>query len=1806
MPAAWLLGLVVFVCALFGGRGVSAGPPSEPEPQLESSRSRLVWRPTTVAWPIAPVGEDRGEAPVAMVLESRLAMQQGLVPAPSVLGAVDLDRDRAVGVWIAALETVRVRQLGDPVPLRFVRGVDDRIAAIESGRVVASGPNGERRWELDQPPSRGAIWSIEADAPTRVLIERIERRDPLYVAVEVEQDVLEWIDAGASVEHIPELLEPADEVGARLRLHAALAHELVRLASSDRKLERAIEAWRMLAAISALDGRRTAVRPYFTHDPGRREIVLDGTRPVELLEVESRSYRLAEHPRRWTIDAEGPGQLRIAARTWANVATSAVEMPLVPAELHVRAGGRVIARLPLSGHPAKHAVDPAAALPKLEPLLTRDGHPVGEFEQLTVVLAPGRHDYELELVGGPALLSVERSRRVDATLAARRGWTPSKRARAAKRALEKTEAELAPWLELLLCEETLAALPVQAEDPRFDALAERSPLLALVSLAIAATDQELDDRGMDALVERARPWLARLAKDRSVEPIVRGHVRARWLALIAEHGRADLAPALLESVSGGAEPFTELTVEGLRLAAELIASTPTAQTERASVLALLQLAQARAPDDESLRAQMLRAWTSASQWALLTPHSSGGEIEFGPRGEWLVPHDGTTEPSPADKVWLRLENGRASRVLATLRPEPERRADDTNVRLRLLDVYVATPPGAAEPVRIGVGDQQWWSPQLFGIQRHRFAVPAGVHEIRFEGPEQTQAWSSLPPADPVDPTAYARRESLWSLPGSTWQLGGPAVSGFVRLRLRWPSDLAPQPVRITVIAGEDGRPGSAQSAGTRTVVFDPHNLDLDREAMPMAGAPRVSSQHDLVIPVTAATTSLQFAVEGDLPILGSLALRRGLRVDDLADPALAPTDGEAFDELFGDLAELGNDAIVNELRSLSAKLLEAPEDLDSRARRAALLLVLGETGLARADVLRLAKRIEHESTPAAQRAHGQRMLAELEVRFNARIEPRQILVADPTSEALLLEPAIMAVADDDRAALEPWLEIWARARELSNDSAIAETEATLAAQRGLGDDSRLLGELARAHWLSNDPERAREAGRAWLELYGRLSGAPGSARQPVAVGIAAVAPLLQHLDDPSSDARDAGLAYGLALELLPHYSHTSVRQLAFIAAYRSDWNTIDHAEHSASFEFLELPVSELLPTPSTVVRDALMVAPWAEPGAEQLRPGRKAVLAWDATPGTLSVQLWCRALRPDLGPTLGADSADLGRAQLTLRLRGGEADDPLMELPVEVGDGVLETIEFPLALAARHRLEILLHDDPLWLCSWRAHTREVGSTADLDELIESNRRAMWWTVESKQEAEFIVLGPASVHVESRAIITPDVEQRPIALQARIDDSPEVGQLELGARVERAVISERRRNLQVAHGVGHILLLTEAVPYRVRLKTDRGRALVRLRVRRDRGELAPPAQFSIREVQDPSTELGDPATLRIHGPKLLVSAIDPPPLVRNRFGTVDAFVRVGLDELGDSDTYRLRFGSLAIIGWRRELLEDVLWMRLAAQTQIREQSPAAAGGIVGLAGFVPVIGLRLGADLDVLTHRFAGRLEASVRATGFIDRPTWIGRFVQLRPRLELGWRKQTLNANEVAAADMITALEPHPNVYLRYIEAHPWIIRPELGLRVYPYQDLALSARASMAHNVTSRGFDHANLDIGLDGIGRRPRPWVPIWGLSYQASFRFDDRDRSQFELRQRIDGDLGVGVWADDAARIALGVSNQLYISTVTPIRNVFEIWLRIDAAMGRRMRDYSPSDTWFGELWAPRSWAGDQQQASSTRGRVPPPAN
>src|SRR5690606_16523775 len=403
-----------------------------------------------------------------------------------------------------------------------------------------------------------------------------------------------------------------------------------------------------------------------------------------------------------------------------------------------------------------------------------------------------------------------------------------------------------------------------------------------------------------------------------------------------------------------------------------------------------------------------------------------------------------------------------------------RRGQDLDRRMRLIDVHVASSAGSREPIELRVDARRWWSPQLFGVQRHRLAVAPGVHELEIVGPPGTVAWVGAPP-DTREATVdrLGRRERMWPLARSLWRLPGPAVPGFVRLELRWLDGVPSEPVRIRVI--EDG------TDAARVVLLDPGTIELDADALPIDGSARASVRHDVVLPLAAATTELRFEIQGDeqLPIAAALSLRRGPQTTDFALLGAGREPEDQQPELrLDDLAGLDHAALLTELAALSRRLLERPDDLEARAGRAGILLLRGETGHTRADLLWLAAFAEREDLAASRRERANQLLAELEQRFEALTDPREIVVADRERVATpeLIEPAIAAIVGEHRAAIEPWLDRWAELRDADLEQALARLDADIDSLRSRHADpiQLLLASATRAHLLDRDRARARE------------------------------------------------------------------------------------------------------------------------------------------------------------------------------------------------------------------------------------------------------------------------------------------------------------------------------------------------------------------------------------------------------------------------------------------------------------------------------------------------------------------------------------------------------------------------------------------------------------------------------------------------------------------------------------------------------------------------------------------------------------
>ena len=65
---------------------------------------------------------------------------------------------------------------------------------------------------------------------------------------------------------------------------------------------------------------------------------------------------------------------------------------------------------------------------------------------------------------------------------------------------------------------------------------------------------------------------------------------------------------------------------------------------------------------------------------------------------------------------------------------------------------------------------------------------------------------------------------------------------------------------------------------------------------------------------------------------------------------------------------------------------------------------------------------------------------------------------------------------------------------------------------------------------------------------------------------------------------------------------------------------------------------------------------------------------------------------------------------------------------------------------------------------------------------------------------------------------------------------------------------------------------------------------------------------------------------------------------------------------------------------------------------------------------------------------------------------------------------------------------------------------------------------------------------------------------------------------------------IWEEMAltrARVVAGVSDTLYAAAPFPLRNVLELWLRVDLVLGRGLRDFGPLDMAFRSVREHRLW-------------------
>jgi hypothetical protein len=877
-----------------------------------------------------------------------------------------------------------------------------------------------------------------------------------------------------------------------------------------------------------------------------------------------------------------------------------------------------------------------------------------------------------------------------------------------------------------------------------------------------------------------------------------------------------------------------------------------------------------------------------------------------------------------------------------------------------------------------------------------------------------------------------------------------------------------------------------------------------------------------------------------------------------------------------------DDAVrLERLAELSRGLQARPDDHALRLARAELLLDLDQPGYALVDWQTV--------TEGGLPRDLVKPAVALADRLDALDAPDTIDLQ--TARAEVVAPALAAVIGGEVARLNALAPAVAAARAGGPAAGLAALE-----RLGLGGDPPApragstrpdrgdpgLAAAAwalRAGWLDARGE-ADAAARVWARVEART----GSWQ----AGLMGVHSFLAALDGPSwrpgaltrpaaatPTADGAALAYGLALSVRRSVRTPAVQRLATVAATRSRWSRIDGTERDAGAEGLRIPRAPALPSPNAAVRQALLVPPWPHEDATLLRPGYATVLSLrrDAV-ADLAVELWCQTVRPDLAA--GA------RPRVRVVLDGAEL------LRGELPTGEVQATAVAALPAGRHRVEVeLAADSRGQLCSVRLR--------DAAGPVASARPTLWRVARPGQPVEAVVLGPTTLAVEARAVLgagearaqapgEPDAGARELKVAvagAAGPFEPRPG-LALVAEGDPRATPEPGRTIAPGRAGARVLVLAEPGPHRVLLATERGSALVRLQQRVD-GEPTPVRRPPVRAL-----DLG--ALIDEVGPIVLPRASAPTVAERRppaqRFGTTFAELRGGSDDLEGSDDLQPRLQGQVRVGWARELLRRRLWILAAPELRLRDGTALAGGGQLALQAVFPAAGIRGRAAGGAVAQDDPGGPAWGAFAALRVDRPTWVAPRVQLLPSLELLLRQQSLGP---AAAQADTPV--NPRVFTSYAGTHPVALRPGLELRYQPWQDARLYAATDVVPNSDFRSLDQANLRGGIVGVMALLTRAVPEFALEYEASLRLRDAHRAASYVQHRARAAVGVGVWAGRAARVVVGVGDTLVASSRFPLRNVLDVWLRVDLVLGRGLRDYGPLDLAFRPVREHRLWLGGE---------------
>lgn len=1351
---------------------------------------------------------------------------------------------------------------------------------------------------------------------------------------------------------------------------------------------------------------------------------------------------------------------------------------------------------------------------------------VGLVSTRRIVIPPGRHTLTLSATAATALAATVRTRRYRLGESMTGKTAPAKLAKGKRRA----ETALGRQWAASLAWDTAPDLP--AED--------MAALLALVVRAdpatlgtAAAIARELDVDGVDRrLAVGIATRLAHMAEPEAIDLPTRN---------AAAQAIAHLDP-------GGSAP------QGLVLRARAVPITKRAQRSRA--LALATAAIRRTPQRTELRRRVQRIYWRRSQWSTLAPTTDAVEPLRIERMMVRRRPEGDAQPqatSPSRRsLWALPVDGRTVSFLAPTSPVFPDRPSVVTLRLHL-----------GSPTRGGPASEQpdkqpgRYALTIDGKTRHGLALAPyervvvaltpGPHELALSAPGAT-AFSNVALVDEQGRHASdGRLESVVAV-GSDASVAYPLPPGglgLARLAVRLP---AAGTARLALVL--EGGDGTEPQRHEVEISID----GRDEDVYPLSPELAPTVRHTVVVPLETHHSRMRVSsIEGEA--LVSVAIRRDATPDAAASPE---PDAESTPVPAGGTPPRAREPALTAIARLSQDLQDSGTNTAARLERGHRLVDIEQYGLAREDLdAALAHDPALEADPLAQA---------LVQRIEDRNDSRHLDV--PLSDGMqILAPALLGLGQSP-ADYDTVLDVAATAR----------AEGPAAALASMGGPPTGAVQAAIAAELAARSDSPRDAARTRLGAYDQ------SDHWPLAYAAAADYLDVLALDD---GYRDAGVAYGLALQLGRETDTGRLRTLQLDAGRLSAWKRVSAAQNSAGFERIIEP-ERPPPNDAQALGQALLAPPWPHEDATYLWPGRRRIIRERLVGDrSLVVQAHCQILRPSR------------RTSETVRLEL-RVDDSVRELEVEPSrpSTPFQSIDVPLA-AGEHRVELQLpNSEDGARCSVRA--LHDGKT------IQGDRKTRWLTARPNRPFEVDLGGPVSVRLSLRRFDHDPKRAEP--LRARVElfgfdadgetatEARIVREVELPSRADPSARPERSRPGAVGPEVEDIFLVAGSKPGRLRVTVPRDAVLVRVSLRQA------DAQAAAAQVHDSivaaDLAASDPGGLgeagEVGGGAFVAPNAPLPPIIgrdivdrETRFGTVTSDNRVGFDEIGDADLFVPRIVSTHNLDYRRELSPDRLWLRIGPTARIRQSSATAGGGRVSVRANFPRSRLRLGLLGEALVQAYDGSSAYSLRGTAFIDRPTQLTPRLELRPGVYFDARTQSLDPGT------ITDEEPQPRVYLRFVDDHPLVLRPELALRYLPLQDLVLALTARAPLNSDFASLDRFDADADLWAVASNMRKVLPEFSLGYQASIRLADANRSQTYVRHRVSAALGLGMWAKQAARVSFGLQNALFFADPFGLRNVASFYLRLDFAFGRGLRDYGPRELLFRQLKEQRDFAPVQPE-------------